>query len=53
MDFSKLQAVSTVTTEWKYPQGRPHRTGLLQVDQGPDHKLYWEEYGAPDGEPVM
>jgi proline iminopeptidase len=57
MDFSKLQTVSTVTTEWAYPQRAPNRTGLLQVDQGsdggPGHKLYWEEYGHPDGEPVM
>jgi len=57
MDFSKLQAVSTVTTEWKYPLAPANRTGLLQVDTGseggPDHKLYWEEYGNPDGEPVM
>jgi proline iminopeptidase len=53
MDFSRLQTTSKVTGEWKYPQGAPNRTGLLQVDQGPDHTLYWEEYGAPDGEPVM
>jgi proline iminopeptidase len=53
MDFSRLQTTSKVTGEWKYPQGTPNRTGMLQVDQGPDHTLYWEEYGAPDGEPVM
>jgi len=53
MDFSRLQAASKVTDEWKYPQGRPNRTGMLPVDQAPDHTLYWEEYGNPDGEPVM
>lgn len=53
MDFSRLQATSKVTGEWKYPQGAPNRTGMLPVDTGPDHTLYWEEYGAPDGEPVM
>ena len=53
MDFSRLQTTSKVTSEWKYPQAAPNRTGLLQVDQGPDHKLHWEEYGNPDGEPVM
>ena len=53
MDFSKLQAASKVTGEWKYPLEKPHRTGLLQVDHAPDHTLYWEEYGNPDGEPVM
>jgi proline iminopeptidase len=53
MDFSRLQTTSKVTGEWKYPQSPPNRTGMLQVDHGPDHTLYWEEYGAPDGEPVM
>ena len=53
MEFSKLQATSKVTSEWKYPQSQPNRTGMLQVDSGPDHTLYWEEYGNPDGEPVM
>jgi proline iminopeptidase len=53
MDFSKLQAASKVTSEWKYPLAAAHRSGLLQVDQAPDHKLYWEEYGNPLGEPVM
>ena len=53
MDFSKLQVTSKVTTEWTYPQAAANRSGLLQVDHAPDHKLYWEEYGAPDGEPVM
>lgn len=53
MDFSKLQTASKVTSEWKYPQGQPNSTGMLQVDTSPDHTLYWEEYGAPDGEPVM
>ena len=53
MDFSKLQATSKVTNEWKYPQGAANRSGSVQVDHAPDHKLYWEEYGNPDGEPVM
>ncbi len=53
MDFSPTQTTSKVTGEWKYPQSQPNRTGMLQVDTAPDHTLYWEEYGAPDGEPVM
>jgi proline iminopeptidase len=53
MDFSKLQATSKVTDEWKYPLAPANRGGLVQVDHGPDHKLYWEEYGNHDGEPVM
>ena len=53
MDFSKLQTTSKVVDEWAYPQGAANRSGLLQVDSAPDHKLYWEEYGNPSGEPVM
>ena len=52
-DFSGLQATSAITDEWKYPAADPIGSGLLQVDADPDHKLYWEEYGNPAGEPVM
>lgn len=51
MDFSKLQATSKITDQWSYPLAAANRSGLLEVSA--DHKLYWEEYGAPDGEPVM
>jgi proline iminopeptidase len=53
IDFSGLQTTSAITDEWKYPAAEPNRSGLLQVDSDPDHKLYWEEYGNPAGEPVM
>ena len=53
IDFSGLQQVSTVQDEWKYPAATANCSGWLQVDQGPDHRLYWEEYGNPKGEPVM
>jgi proline iminopeptidase len=53
MDFSKLQARSNITDEWAYPQPRANQSGHLQVDRDPDHRLYWEEYGNPAGEPVM
>ena len=53
MDFSKLQTASKVADEWKYPLAKANRTGMLQVDHAPDHTLYWEEYGHPEGEPVM
>jgi proline iminopeptidase len=49
----QLQATSSITDEWKYPAAVPKRDGLLQVDADPDHRLYWEEYGNPAGEPVM
>lgn len=53
VDFSKLQATSKVVDEWAYPQATANRSGLLPVDHVSDHKLYWEEYGSPAGEPVM
>ena len=53
MDFSELRTRSKVTGEWKYPPIEPNRFGHLLVDQAPDHQLYWEEYGAADGEPVI
>ncbi len=53
MNFSRLRTTSKVTGEWKYDQPVANKSGLLQVDAAPDHKLYWEEYGNPDGEPVM
>lgn len=53
MDFSALRTTSKVTTEWKYAQPTANRSGLLPVDEAAGHKLYWEEYGNPDGEPVM
>jgi len=53
MNFSKLQATSKIADEWRYPQAKPRRSDLLPVEQQPAHKLYWEEYGDPAGEPVM
>ena len=53
MDFSALQQTSKIDNEWRYPAAVARRSGLLPVDHAPDHKLYWEEYGNPAGEPVM
>ena len=54
MDFSALQATSKVgEADWRYPLTPANRTGWVEVSQDPPHALYWEEYGAPDGEPVM
>ncbi len=44
---------SIVDSDWKYQQKKPNKTGHLQVDDNPPHKIYWEEYGNPKGEPVM
>lgn len=53
IDLSALQHASTVGDAWKYPQRPANRSGHLQVDHAPDHRLYWEEYGNAAGEPVM
>lgn len=34
-----------------YPEIQPYRTGFLAVDGG--HRLYWEESGNPNGQPVL
>ncbi len=39
--------------DWKYPQAAPNNSGLLEVSAVPQHRIYWEEYGNPTGEPVM
>ena len=39
--------------EWRYPQPALRASGHLRVSDGSQHQVYWEEYGAPDGEPVM
>lgn len=53
MSVPGLQATSKIIDEWRYGLLPPRRTGFVQVDQEPDHRLYWEEYGNPDGEPVF
>lgn len=43
--------------DWKYPQQPARTSGWVQVDDTPalpfPHRLYYEEYGNPDGEPVL
>ena len=53
MDFSGLQHTSKIVDEWRYPEAAMQASGLLPVDRDPDHRLYWEDYGNPSGEPVM
>ncbi|UKK85997.1 prolyl aminopeptidase [Sphingopyxis sp. BSN-002] len=53
MDFSRLQASSKIGDEWVYPQPPCLNFGWLEVDIEAGHRIYWEEYGNPDGEPVM
>lgn len=53
IDLSLLQQSSRASLEWKYPLAKPLRDGQVQVDQDPDHRLYWAAYGNPQGEPVI
>jgi proline iminopeptidase len=53
MDFSRLQATSKIGDEWVYPQPPCLNFGWLEVDTAAGHRIYWEEYGNPAGEPVM
>jgi proline iminopeptidase len=53
MDFSRLQGSSKIGEDWVYPQPPVRQSGGLDVEADPPHRLYWEEYGNPAGEPVM
>ena len=53
MDFSRLESSSKIGDAWVYPALAPLDAGLLDVDPDAGHRLYWEEYGNPAGEPVM
>lgn len=59
MDFSRLQASSKIGDDWAYPQPPLTASGWLAVetdaaaDPAARHRIYWEEYGDPAGEPVM
>lgn len=53
MDFSRLQASSKIGEDWVYPQPPCLNFGWIEVDVEARHRIYWEEYGNPDGEPVM
>lgn len=53
IDFSSLQKSSKIGLDWKYPEAIANDSGKLAVDDSPVHRLYWEEYGNPAGEPVV
>lgn len=36
-----------------YPNSPCNKSGHLIVQDYPQHRIYWEEYGSGDGEPVM
>ena len=49
----EIRTSKVADSDWKYPLRAPRKTGMLQVDIKPSHTLAWEEYGNPEGEPVM
>lgn len=53
MDFSRLETSSKIGDGWLYPAATAARSGWLEVDAEAGHRIYWEEYGPADGEPVM
>lgn len=42
-------------SDLRYPplEGEPNRQGMLAVSKHPPHRLHWEEWGNPNGEPVV
>ena len=42
---------SAMANEFFYPAVKPFDTGTLVVDD--PHRLYWEQCGNPDGEPIL
>lgn len=48
-------AYSSKVTEsdWKYPASTPYAYGHLDVQSPAGHRIYWEEHGNPQGEPVL
>jgi proline iminopeptidase len=51
MTAPALQQTSKIVDQWRYPQPPLTNSGMVQVDAR--HRLAWEEYGNPAGEPVM
>jgi proline iminopeptidase len=51
MEFSRLQQSSKAGPGDRYLQADCRACGLLDVGDG--YRLYWEEYGCPEGEPVL
>jgi len=48
MTYSKM-----TDEHWKYPALEARRTGDLTVSESPLHVMHWQEYGNPQGEPVI
>ncbi len=51
--MSTIVSSKAAEQDWRYPLIDPNRTGLLHLQDTPPHTLYWEEYGNPEGEPVL
>ncbi len=36
-----------------YDAAPPSKEGYITVSQNPEHSIYWQEYGVPEGQPVL
>lgn len=42
-----------IEADWKYKPSSPYASGELDVQSPAGHQIHWEEYGNPQGEPVL
>jgi proline iminopeptidase len=53
VDASNPTAASTASSIIGYPNSPSNKSGYQTVQEDPLHRIYWEEYGCEDGEPVL
>ena len=53
MDTDIPTAEASESGKIGYPNSPCNKSGHLIVQEDPFHRIYWEEYGAADGEPVI
>src|ERR1700720_899203 len=53
MDAPNPTAGSSEPSKIGYPNSPCNKSGHQTVQEDPLHRIYWEEYGPADGEPVM
>ena len=53
MDAPNPTAGASEPSKIGYPNSPCNKSGYQTVQEDPLHRIYWEEYGPADGEPVM
>lgn len=53
--MSTLAYTDCTESDLRYPPltGEPNKQGMLNVSEDPKHTLHWEEWGNPQGEPLI